>query len=66
MNKRYVVMQRESDWAWFDIDPRPSTLTVVEATPEARKTGLLNAAGQPLCVIDEPEPVGFIRWPLHG
>jgi hypothetical protein len=66
MRRRYV--------SWVDIDPDtgkdlPSShlgdqqsITVHEPEPIRRKTGLLDAKGQPLLSVEEMDPIGFVRF----
>lgn len=36
--------------------------TVFQPEPQAIKTGLLDASGDDIYMIDEPAPIGFVRW----
>lgn len=48
-----------SDFRWFG-DDRPGKDSIQISEPEAVRTGLLNADGNPL--YRQPSPVGFIRF----
>jgi hypothetical protein len=40
----------------------PPSMTVIEADPAPRFSGLLDACGNKLMVIDRPEPIGFVKF----
>jgi hypothetical protein len=36
--------------------------TIYQIEPKAIRTGILDAKGNDIYMIDEPEPIGFIKW----
>jgi len=48
---------------WDGPDPEDYlSRTVFEREPQAIKTGLLDAHGNDIYMIEENDPIGFVRW----
>jgi hypothetical protein len=50
-----------------DVDGEPDaenylSRTVYENEPQVLKIGILDASGNDIYMIDEPDPIGFVRW----
>jgi hypothetical protein len=64
--RRYITRPRgwlDPSWADNGVEHRSGTPTVsvFEADPSPRKTGLLDHLGNDLYAVDHMEPIGFIK-----
>lgn len=65
MARRYVTMTQRSVASddWYEANAMDCLArTVFQPEPQAIKTGLLDASGDDIYMIDEPAPIGFVRW----
>jgi len=61
--KRYITMRTKAADMWDGPDPEDYlSRTVFEREPQAIKTGLLDAHGNDIYMIEENDPIGFVRW----
>jgi len=60
--KRYFLKTKAADYENGPDSEDYLARTIYQAEPQAIKTGLLDALGNDIYCMDEPEPIGFIRW----
>lgn len=60
MGKRYITQRWSDQWQGEVIDIGQAH-TVFETERIPRRTGLLDASGNPLYAVDEMDQIGFIR-----
>lgn len=63
--KRYVTLAHKPKSAdmWDGPDAESYLArTVFEPEPKAIRSGILDASGNDIYMIDEPDEIGFVRW----
>jgi hypothetical protein len=54
-------VQGEDAYLYDNRPPNPPSMTVFEGERAERRTGLLDASGNPIVAIEETAPIGFGR-----
>lgn len=61
--KRYVTMRSKVAGMYDDPDAENYLArTIYQPEPQAIKTGLLDAQGNDIYMIEENDPIGYVRW----